>query len=235
MTQPRIPGDNFEERARTLLKAEVAQRGAVEGLPATGTPVWLRRAPRLGLAGAAVAAIAAAVLIVNASGGDTPPAFAVESQPEGMVSVEIRSPEDPQGLERALDEVGVPASVTYLPAAMTCREPRFQAAAWPKGARAIVVGPPPGGAPRELANATVVGGPGGARAVIQEPEHGSGPATFWISRAAVGPGQTLVITASAGDEGIFGVGTPSQIALAEGTVSACEPVPAEPVSNGAGR
>lgn len=208
MNQQQETESQFERRLRAELTAMVAERGvdwAARG--ATGAtparPAWRRRGPRLGLAVAAVAAIAAVALIVNASGGDTPAAFAVEAQPEGMVSVEISeisSPEDANGLEAALDEAGIPASVTYLAAGTACKEPRFRSVPWPEGARSVFVGPRDEGA----------------------------PITFWISRAAVGPGRTLVVTALANSEGLFTVVSPRQVELAEGTVLPCEPVPVPP-------
>jgi len=45
-----------------------------------------------------------------------------------------------------------------------------------------------------------------------------------ISSDAVAPGQTLVITASASAEGLFGAGT--DVEIAEGAVAPCEPVQA---------
>lgn len=211
MTRQRMQGENFEERALSLLKAEVAERGADEEGRPTIAPAWRRRGPRLALASAAVASIAAAALIVNAGGGDTPVAFAVEPQPEGMVSVEVNSLEDAKGLEAALEEVGIPASVNYLPAGMACREPRFRRVPWPEGARAISV-------------ARIVGhGP--------SPFASVGPLRFLISRNAVEPGQALIITASpsTAGEGIEGIFNPGgQVELAEGAVAPCEPVPVAP-------
>lgn len=240
MTEQLIPGGNFEERALALLKAEVAERGVHEEASATVTPAWRRRGPRLVLAGTAVAAIAAGALIARAGSGDTAAAFAVEPGPEGTLSVEIRSPEDPEGLERALAQAGIPAAVTYLRSGTACEEPRFKAAPWPEGAHAIVVGssrgaiprdfpiaivgPPPG--PTREFDTTIVAGPRGPQAAIQEPADGNGPVTFWISRTAVGPGQTLVVTVAAGAEGVFSADTPIQLELAEGSVAPCEPVPA---------
>ena len=121
------PTAGFEDRLLGELRALVAERGVAEAEASTGTPAW-RRAPRLALAGAAVTATVAAALIVSAGGGDTSAAYAVEPQPEGMVSVEIRSLEDEKGLEEALGEVGIPASVTYLAAGTACKEPRFRPA-----------------------------------------------------------------------------------------------------------
>ena len=235
MNQQRHTESEFERRLGAELTAIVTERGAERAARAapTGRPAWRSSGVRLGLAAAAVGAVAAAVLIVDGGSG-TPPAFAVTAQPEGMVSVEIRSPQDGQGLEQALAEAGIPTSVTYMAPGTACKEPRFRPALWPEGARTIVVGPPPGTASREPADATVVGGPEGAHAVIQEPAGGGGPVTFWISRAAVGPGQTLVITASVDAEGVFDVGTPTRVELAEGSVSPCEPIPAERESDGAG-
>ncbi len=200
MTQQQIPGENFEERLLTRLKAEVAERGIAAAAPAAGasrSPVWRQRAPRLALGSlAAVASVVAALLAISASGDNTPAAFAVEPESGGQVSVEIRSLKDAEGLERALGEAGIPASVNYLAAGMACKEPRFQSVPWPEGDRVIVSGP-----------AT-----------------GNGPSVFSVSRDAVGTGQTLVVTASpgAGPEPIVD----AQVKLAEGAVAPCEPVAA---------
>lgn len=226
MTQDQIPGDNFDERVLALLKTAVTERDAIEGTPATLKPAWRRRAPRLAVAGVAVAAIAAAVLVVNAGGGDTSAAFAVEARPEGIVSVEVNSLEDPKGLEEALEEIGVPASVNYLAAGMACKEPRFRPAAST-------------GAPLRLlyAAGSMRGeGPGEGPPFVV-----SGPLTISFNRDAIAPGQTLVITASAADDGegfegsrgFFAPG--SRVELAEGTVAPCESVPAPPDGEGAGR
>jgi hypothetical protein len=195
MRQQQSPETKFERRLRAELKAIVVERGAAQAATraTVARPAWRWRAMRPGLALAAVA-VAAVALIVDASDSGTPAAFAVETQPEGEVSVEIRSLEDAKGLETALGEAGVPASVNYLAAGMTCKEPRFRPAPWPEGDRSIVKGPGSGG----------------------------GPIVFSVSRGAVGPDQTLVITASPSPEALLGVG----VKLAEGTVEPCEPIPA---------
>jgi len=172
MSEQRSAETEYARRLRAELTTIVAERGAER---ATHTPrnaptaksAWHRRGTRFALAGAAVAAIAVVALIVGASGGDTPTAFAVEAQPDGYVSVEIRSLEDANGLEEALSEAGVPASVTYLQSGMVCKEPRFQPASPPKAARVMVTG-----------------------------SGNSGPIMFRVGREAVGSGLTLVITAS---------------------------------------
>lgn len=203
MTQQRIPGDNFEERLLTRLKAEVIGRGVTEEASAGGAAVTQkrsRRAPRLALGAVAAVASLAVALVISASGNNTPAAFAVEGQPEGEVRVEIRSLEDAKGLEEALDEAGIPASVNYLATGMVCKEPRFQRAPWPEGSRAIVSGP---------------GGGGGAF-------------VFSVSSDAVASGQTLVITASPSLGAVQG----AKVELAEGAVASCEPVPAPVNDNG---
>ncbi len=179
MTQQRIQDDSFEERLLARLRTEVAARGAAEEASAshhTRAPAWRRRAPRLALGSlAAVASVVAVLLAISASGDNTPAAFAVEAEPESPVSVEIRSLEDAEGLEEALGEAGIPASVNYLAAGTACREPRFQSVPWPDGDRVIVSGP----------------------------ASGEGPFLITISREAVGAGQTLVITASPSPDGPF--------------------------------
>jgi hypothetical protein len=204
MNQGQSQETEFARRLRAELTTIVADHGAAQATTSAPTTRsgWRRADPRLALAGAAVTVLAAVALIVSASGSDTPAAFAVEAQPEGEVSVEIRSLEDAKGLEEALGEAGVPASVNYLATGMACKQPRFQPAPWPDGARAISM----------------------ARVTGDGPFAFSGPLRFSISSDAVGPGQMLVITASASAEGLFGAGT--DVEIAEGAVGPCEPVPA---------
>ncbi len=217
MNREQNPDSDFGQRLRVELKAIVAERAAAEAEASTGTPAR-RRGLRLALAGAAVAAAATVTLIVGAGGGGTPAAYAIEPQPEGMVNVEIRSLEDAKGLEQALDKAGIRASVTYLAIGMACKEPRFRPA--PTTGSIMVLRPV---FPRV--------GPGGQYV----------PTAFRISRDAVRPGQTLVITASPGppvaaplrlparrrDEA---ADTPVHTKVAEGSVGPCEPVPAPPNS-----
>ena len=208
------PETGFARRLRAELKSVVAERGA-EKVARTAMseppakPAWRRRGARVGLAGAAVAGIAAVVLIVGAGGGDTPAAFAVETQPEGKITVEVSSLDDPAGLETALEEAGVSASVSYLENGMNCKEPRFQTAS-AGDARALVAGP---------------------GSLISPSMGGEGPIIFTIDRDEVGPGQTLVITASPQPGLLLGG---AEMKIAEGTVAPCEPVPAPTEGNGGG-
>lgn len=195
------PETGFERRLRAELKSVVAERGAeqaVSELPVK--PAW-HRTPRVGLAGAAVVGVAVVVLIIGAGGGDAPAAFAVETQPEGKITVEVRSLEDPAGLETALGEAGILASVSYLETGMSCKEPRSQAAAAVDG-RGLIAGP----------------------GSLSSPSMGGeGPLTFTIDRDEVGPGQTLVITAWPRPGALLG---DAEMKIVEGAVAPCELVPA---------
>ena len=123
MKRKQGPDGNFEQRLLDELKAVVAERAAATE-SATATPAW-RRAPRLALGAVAVIAVAVAALVFN-SGGDNPPrAFAVEPQQGGGVTIEVFSLEDAAGLERALEQAGIPAQVNWLPAGVTCRDRRL--------------------------------------------------------------------------------------------------------------
>lgn len=208
MNQGQDQGVSFEERLLAELRAVVEERAAMpreagvernrpyateslhSRMPGSG-----RLVPRLIFGGAAVAAVAAAVLAVSSGTDDTSSAFAVEPQGDGEVRVEISSLSDAEGLEKALGEAGIKADVNYLAAGMACREPRFT---------------PRTGAPEHRPMA--IG--------IKETPDGT---TFTINRDAVGPGETLLVTASPtakGDGNMVGV------QVADGAVSPCEPVPA---------
>jgi hypothetical protein len=213
--QDHHPSSSFEDRLLGQLRAAVAQRGAAsaaEEIGAGATPAW-RRGPRLALAGTAVVAAATAALIVSAGGDGTPAAYAVEAQGDGQVSVEIRSLQDARGLEEALGDAGIPASVDYLATGMACREPRYQpvTAPTPSGDGSFsAAGQGKDGGKITSSLSQVSGGPGGDATV------------FSINRDVVSQGQTLVITASAAPGG----GDSVQMGVAEGEVGQCVPVSA---------
>lgn len=114
MNEQQRRNTDFEERLLAQLQAVVAERGATEVSSEAAaaepvTPAW-RRGPRLALGG----------------GDNAPAAFAVEPQEGGGVAITIHSLSEPEGVEQALEEAGVPSQVTYLAAGMACREPHYQ-------------------------------------------------------------------------------------------------------------
>ena len=118
---PLLPDDaTLKARRAALVDAAAASTATIT------KPAWRRRAPRLALgAGVALAAVAVA-LIVSAGGDNTSKAFAVEPQEGGGVTIKIYSLEDASGLEQALQDAGIQAQVTWLPAGKVCREPHYK-------------------------------------------------------------------------------------------------------------
>jgi hypothetical protein len=231
----RNQGSSFEERLLDELKAVVAQRG-VEGAASTETearlPAW-RRAPRLAIGAVAVLAATAAVFAFNSGGEHTPKAFAVESQDGGGVTIKIYSPEDAAGLEGALAEAGIRSQITWLPAGMTCREPRFTQSTVKTSMGGTIGG-------------MIVGGPAPAmtigvmssqqyrerwqeyqRGEISEDEYHETTPNFSLDPASFRPDQTVVISGAPGPyNGDPEGGYEAQFAVAEGPVEPCEPIPA---------
>jgi len=153
----------FEDRLLTELRAVVSTRPAPERVAAPARTIR----PRLILAAGVVAATAAGVFV--ATGGDTAsPAYAVEKQPDGSVTVAVHSLSDAVGLQDKLRAAGIPAVVDYTPNGKMCLEPR--------------------GRPAISGHAMRMG-------VRVRADHS---ATFTISRGGVQPGQTLVVTSSVG-------------------------------------
>lgn len=108
--------DDFETRLLYALREEVGQR---EPAP-TRRP---RRRRRYALTTAAVAAAATGLLFLPGIG--TTPAYSVQEGNAGEVIVEINAPEDAAGLQRALEEHGIAADITYLPELQTCAPNRY--------------------------------------------------------------------------------------------------------------
>lgn len=129
-TSPR-PLDSYESALLHELRDEVVRRtglasdAPVAAVPPTRRPV--RR--RLVLAGASVAAVAAAVTVPLALGGS--PAYAVSPNSDGSVTVAIQRPEDADGLQRTLAANGVTAKVDYVPSGYACDPARFTPADGP--------------------------------------------------------------------------------------------------------
>lgn len=113
--------DSFEERLLAELRDYVAE-------PAAAGRRHEQRSRRLGsfryvLRGIAVAAAIGAILMVPGLGST--PAYSVGEGNAGEVYVQINRPEDAAGLERALEEHGINADITYLPALQTCAPGRY--------------------------------------------------------------------------------------------------------------
>jgi len=101
----------FEDRLLEQLRQVVGEHPAPE--PTTRRR---RHRTRLVLAGVGVAAATAAVALFATGNDVTPSAYAVQSRPDGAVTVSIRSLSDADGLQRSLRAAGVPAVVDYVPA-----------------------------------------------------------------------------------------------------------------------
>lgn len=176
-------------------------------------------------------AAVATALIVSAGSNNASKAFAVEPQEGGGVAIKIYSPEDAAGLEGALAEAGIRSQVTWLPAGMTCREPRFT----PSTVKTSMGG---------TIGGIWVGGPGGAmtigvmspqqyrerwqeyqRGEVSEAEYHESTPNFSLDPASFRPDQTVVISGSRGAYGGDPEGSyEAQFAIGEGPVEPCEPV-----------
>jgi len=234
MKENRDHGSNFEERLLSELKTVVAQRAAEQELSteaATRSPGW-QRAPRLAFGAAAVCAAAAAVLVFNSGSDHASKAFAVEQQDGGGVTISVYSAEDATGLEGALADAGIHSDVTWLPAGMTCREPRFTpSSAKTSGGGAI------GG--------MTLAGPGQAMTIgvmthdqwtelwsertsgeISDEDYYASTGNVSLDPAGLRDDQTVVIYGSRGPyDGDPEGGFEANLAIAEGPVAPCDPVP----------
>lgn len=232
MKQKRDTDSGFEQRLLDELRTVVAERGAQQATATEGaTPraAW-RRAPRLALGAVAVLAAAAAVLIFNSGGDNAPRAFAVEAQEGGGVTIKVYSLKDASGLEQALEDAGIQAQVTWLPAGMTCREPHYTPS---------IVHLPGGGSLGGMA----MGGPG-----VGGMTFGVGSTQQWresfgkhrrgeisddeipnlnLDPEAFRPDQSVVLSgAPALYDGDPEGGSVAKMGIAEGPVEPCEPVSA---------
>lgn len=113
--------DAFEERLLVGLRREVEHHEL--DAPASHHPAP-RRTRRVLVAAAGVAAATVAGVVLVPGLGPTP-AYSVQEGNAGEIEVEINRPEDAAGLERALEEHGIEADVTYLPALQTCAPGRY--------------------------------------------------------------------------------------------------------------
>lgn len=243
MSPEQKPQPDFEQRLLARLKAVVAERGAAaadaEAQAQAATPSWRRRAPRLAL-GAGVVLTAVVVALIVSAGGDNPSkAFAVEAQKGGGVKIRIYRLEDASGLEEALEDAGIQAQVTWLPAGTVCREPHY---------KPTIVHLPGGG----VIGGMTMSGPGGLtigigsteqsrrrfgeyrRGEISADEYRDSTPNLNLDPEAFSPDQSVVISGTptpyGGDpEG----GSITKMGIAEGPVKPCEQVPAPPSGFGA--
>lgn len=209
---PLLP-DDATLKARRAALVDAVDSGGQDPQPGPGRS---RRVPRLALGAAMAIAAIAVALIVSAGGDNAPAAFAVEPQEGGGVTIKVYSLEDAAGLEGALEDAGIPAQVTWLPAGKFCREPHFT----PSRAKL------PGGG---SLSGFVSGGPGTLTISVGSTQ-GSRKrplANANLDPAAFGPGQSVVLSGSPkpfdGDpEG----GYEARFQVAEGPVEPCKPVSA---------
>lgn len=119
------PLGGFEQRLLRELRQVVADNSpsAPAERETVARPARLGRGLRIGLAaGAAAAAVIAVVSAVSIGGGGGSKAWAVSRNPDGTVTVQIRSLADADGLQRKLAESGIRALVQYVPPGKTCAD-----------------------------------------------------------------------------------------------------------------
>lgn len=241
MSPEQKPNPDFEQQLLTRLKAVVAERGAAAAAAEAAeaqvaSSSWRRHGPRLAL-GVATAIAAVAVALIVSAGGDNPPAaFAVEPQEGGGVTIEVYSLKDASGLERALEEAGIKAQVTWLPAGKICREPHYTPS---------IVRLPGGG----TLGSVTMGGPGGGgmtftvgstqrwRESFGEHRRDEIPddeiANLNLDPKAFRPDQSVVLSGSpAPYDGDPEGGSVATMGIARGPVEPCKPVPALPSGSG---
>jgi hypothetical protein len=201
---------SFEDRLLNELRSVVlANQTSGEGRRRSWTA---SRSPRqLALAGAGAVLVAvAAVAAVQLVGGGAAPAYAVNKNDDGTVTVEISSLGDAAGLERKLLDAGIPAVVQYLPPGKACQQP------WPTAAPAT---------PSAKGDHPAVTADGDKAAIKGGVEHTPDHTRFTISKNLPAD-TTLVITTQ-----VNGPSEPTGpnslgITLAHGEVLPCEIVDA---------
>jgi hypothetical protein len=207
--QPRRGG--FENRLLDELRSVVvAQPAPSSERPLRRPRPWVGRGsrPRLALVGGMVVLLAVAVAagVPFLTGGATP-AYAVSTNEDGTVTVEIGSLSDAAGLERKLREAGIRAVVQYLPPGKACKQPWFTPAS-PQSD-----GSSPG------SETPIRGG------VLHTSE---GHTRFTISKNLPADETLVIMTQVAPAASAPAAGSPTSIgiALAQGEVEACEVIDA---------
>lgn len=123
---------NFEERLLVELRGLVPDEPARRGRTVAGR--------RLVLAGGLAAVVAAATVGGFFLSAGAPAAYAVTTNADGSVTVEVDSLTDASGLQAALQNAGVNAVVEYLPAGKMCAQPWFTPAGRAGGMSSSTVG-----------------------------------------------------------------------------------------------
>ncbi|WP_433474999.1 hypothetical protein ACQPZP_41045 [Spirillospora sp. CA-142024] len=111
------PLAGFEERRLAELKEHIAARAGAKRAHRAWTP---RR--RLAMAAAATAGACAATVVIFQGGAE--PAYAVDKDSRGVVSISVSDFRDAPAVSKRLRELGVPAIVDYVPFNTECKDPR---------------------------------------------------------------------------------------------------------------
>jgi hypothetical protein len=203
------PLGGFEQRLLRELRQVVAEspRPAPAG-QSVASPARRGRAVRIALA-AGAAAVTALALVSGFSigGGSDGKAWAVDQNQDGSVTVRINSLADAAGLQRKLNDAGVPALVQYLPKGKICAG---EDVAPPPGAVTETNGDPSAGADGP-GPVTSKPGPGPVAQTNGDPSAPSTPADEQAKRidpAKMGPNISIANLADGGVEFTVGPNRP---------------------------
>jgi hypothetical protein len=213
--QTQHPLGGFERRLLRELRQVVAQNPApvpIDRAPSR-TP---RRRLSLALAGGLAAILATLAVATGLFGGDADRAWAVTTNEDGTVTVEIDSLADAAGLERELGDAGLKALVQYIPPGKSCSGADVPPV--PPAGTSTQTSPDSGGGPSlETAGDPREGAPAGtAKSVAVEQTDGGG-VEFTIDPRTQ-RGETLVIR----NQELSVTGTAISVALVEGQARPCE-------------
>lgn len=211
--------DQAQARTRAvLLAAATDERATAQGGSPAGTPrrsapplsstrvgrfrSLIRRRLKLGLVTTGLAL--SAVMAVSLWTGSESPAHAaylLAKNPDGTITITINQFTEAKKLEQDLRQLGVAAVVDYVPEGKHCQEPRAR-----------------------YLGAVV-------DSVVQGGADASGKSLFTVRPGLIGPGQTLVATATFNDPTDSGSGSAIGFELAEGPVAPCTQIDSDRVSN----
>lgn len=202
-TRTQEPLDAFESRLLLELREVVTERSPATAPASAATPV-LGPSPRRRLRRRwAIAGVAAATAGLTVWGLATPTAnlaYAVEEDADGDVTFSLFDPAEVAGMEDALAEHGISADVTVLPLGMICADGRFPG----ENDHPDWLGPPDRGTEDRYS-------------------------LYWtIPAGALAEGETLVLVyMGVLDQLEPGESAATSVAVADGPVGECEPIPIE--------